>query len=153
MKNFKLTLLACMMMWSNVVANPRITYTLSMPEPRSHYFHVTLSVEDYSGESATLKMPVWTPGSYLVREFSRHIPKVSASEGKRELPVHKNAKNVWDVVTGGDSDFTVTYKVYAYEQSVRTSFLNDSRGYLNGASRSEERRVGKECRSRWSPYH
>ena len=134
MKNFKLTLLACMMMWSNVVANPRITYTLSMPEPRSHYFHVTLSVEDYSGESATLKMPVWTPGSYLVREFSRHIPKVSASEGKRELPVHKSAKNVWDVVTGGDSDFTVTYKVYAYEQSVRTSFLNDSRGYLNGAS-------------------
>ena len=24
---------------------------------------------------------------------------------------------------------------------------------MNGISRSEERRVGKECRSRWSPYH
>ena len=25
--------------------------------------------------------------------------------------------------------------------------------YLLGNGRSEERRVGKECRSRWSPYH
>ena len=134
MKNFKLVLLACMMIWSNVVANPSITYTLSMPEPSNHYFHVTLSVKDYSGETASLKMPVWTPGSYLVREFARHIPKVTASSNKRELPVHKSTKNLWEVATDGVSDFTVTYKVYAYEQSVRTSFLNDSRGYLNGAS-------------------
>ncbi len=116
------------------MAEPRISYTLSMPRPSSHYFHVTLTVKDYTGKSATLKMPVWTPGSYLVREFSKNIPRVLASSGKHELPVHKNAKNVWEVATGGASDFTVTYKVYAYVQTVRTSFLNSSRGYLNGAS-------------------
>ncbi|MDP7558242.1 MAG: hypothetical protein QF923_02070, partial [Candidatus Marinimicrobia bacterium] len=119
MKNFKLVLLACMMIWSNVVANPSITYTLSMPEPSNHYFHVTLSVKDYSGETASLKMPVWTPGSYLVREFARHIPKITASSDKRELSVHKSTKNLWEIATDGVSDFTVTYKVYAYEQSVR----------------------------------
>lgn len=134
MRNFKFALWGIFMMWGTVMAEPRISYTLSMPEPSSHYFHVTLSVEDYSGKSATLKMPVWTPGSYLVREFSRNIPRISASSGKHELTVQKNAKNVWEVATGGASNFTVTYKVYAYEQTVRTSFLNDSRGYLNGAS-------------------
>ncbi|MFQ6608657.1 MAG: M61 family metallopeptidase [Fidelibacterota bacterium] len=134
MRNFKFALWGIFMMWGTVMAEPRISYTLSMPEPSSHYFHVTLSVEDYSGKSATLKMPVWTPGSYLVREFSRNIPRISASSGKHELTVQKNAKNVWEVATGGTSNFTVTYKVYAYEQTVRTSFLNSSRGYLNGAS-------------------
>ena len=29
----------------------------------------------------------------------------------------------------------------------------ERQGYTNIITRSEERRVGKECRSRWSPYH
>ena len=28
-----------------------------------------------------------------------------------------------------------------------------NRGIKTATTRSEERRVGKECRSRWSPYH
>ena len=30
---------------------------------------------------------------------------------------------------------------------------NCNRHYVEICNRSEERRVGKECRSRWSPYH
>src|SRR5256885_17059401 len=34
----------------------------------------------------------------------------------------------------------------------RGAFATDGHGLL-GLTRSEERRVGEECRSRWSPYH
>src|SRR2546426_8000663 len=43
------------------------------------------------------------------------------------------------------------YKTVA-EATATHPQINTSLVYI-GADRSEERRVGKECRSRWSPYH
>tara|TARA_B100000315_G_scaffold195807_2_gene186784 strand:+ start:11763 stop:13577 length:1815 start_codon:yes stop_codon:yes gene_type:complete len=119
-----------------VMSKPNITYHLSMPEPHTHYFHVEMTVENIRDSRLIVKMPVWTPGSYLVREFARNIPHVKAFTGRQdsELAVEKINKNSWRIETGGASTITVKYDVYAYEQSVRTSFLNISRGYVNGAS-------------------
>ena len=35
----------------------------------------------------------------------------------------------------------------------KTNLVNNIQLSQMNSSRSEERRVGKECRSRWSPYH
>ena len=112
----------------------QIIYHLSMPEPHTHYFHVSMELKGVAESTLRLKMPVWTPGSYLVREFSRNIPRLSAFAGDEPLTVAKTSKNEWEVALNGHSDLRVEYRVYAYEQSVRTSFLSDSRGYVNGAS-------------------
>ncbi|MDP6593799.1 MAG: PDZ domain-containing protein [Candidatus Marinimicrobia bacterium] len=114
--------------------NDQIIYHLSMPEPHTHYFHVSMELKAVTESTVRLKMPVWTPGSYLVREFSRNVPRVTAFAGDEPLTVEKTSKNEWQVALDGHSDLLVEYRVYAYEQSVRTSFLNDSRGYVNGAS-------------------
>ncbi|MCH8070006.1 MAG: PDZ domain-containing protein [Candidatus Marinimicrobia bacterium] len=116
------------------IPRPQIIYQLSMPEPHTHYFHVELTIEDNADSLLILKMPVWTPGSYLIREFSRHIPRVNASANNKPLSVKKTAKNEWTVKTGKHQTIIIQYKIYAFEQSVRTSFLNSSRGYVNGAS-------------------
>lgn len=119
---------------STARTDPSVTYRLSTPEPHTHYFHVTLELEGVTESTLRLKMPVWTPGSYLVREFSRNIPRLKAFADDEALTVEKKSKNEWEVTLNGHSDLRVEYRVYAYEQSVRTSFLNDSRGYVNGAS-------------------
>jgi predicted metalloprotease with PDZ domain len=55
----------------------KISYSLKMPRPQNHYFQVEMQVEQVKQKTATVKLPVWAPGSYLVREFSRHLNQVN----------------------------------------------------------------------------
>jgi predicted metalloprotease with PDZ domain len=114
---------------------PAIRYRVSMEKPQTHYFTVTVTVADLKKPSLDFVLPVWTPGSYLVREFARNVQEFTATDGSdRPLPVEKINKNTWRVASRNASPVTVQYRVYAYEVSVRTSFLDDMHGYINGAS-------------------
>jgi len=107
-----------------------------MPQPESHLFEVTLSVQGWQESVLDLKMPVWTPGSYLVREYAKHLQDLSADTGEQRhpLPSHKLAKNHWQVETADASEITVRYRVFANELSVRTNHLDATHGYFNGAA-------------------
>ncbi len=119
---------------------PTITYTLSMPAPQTHYFEVTMqltNIDALSQQKGYLdcKMAVWTPGSYLVREYAKNVEGVSAFIGNASASIKKISKNTWRVsLPKKTTELTLKYKVYANELSVRTSFLDDSHGYLNPAS-------------------
>ena len=114
---------------------PTLFYHVSMEQPQKHYFTVTLTVTGSKNPFIDFVMPVWTPGSYLVREFSRNLQEFEATDGAGQaLTFEKITKNSWRVTTRSGSPVTVQYRVYAYEISVRTSFLDDMHGYINGAS-------------------
>jgi len=113
----------------------KISYTLKMPRPQNHYFQVEMQVEQVKQKTATVKLPVWAPGSYLVREFSRHLNQVKAySLQGATLPVIKKTKNAWEVDLKGQTAFVLKYEVYAFELSVRTSFLDETHGFVSGPS-------------------
>jgi predicted metalloprotease with PDZ domain len=111
-----------------------IRYTVSFPAPQTHYIEVSASVPTARRPEVELMMAVWTPGSYLVREFSRHVEAVTAigPEG-RALAVEKSDKNRWRISTGGAPTVTVRYRVYAREMSVRTNWVEAGFALLNGA--------------------
>src|SRR5690606_11812580 len=81
-----------------------------------------------------LKLPVWTPGSYLVREYSRHVQDFSAVGTGSEIAWRKTAKNTWQVDANGLKEFTVKYKVYSNELTVRTNELNDEHAFWNNSA-------------------
>jgi predicted metalloprotease with PDZ domain len=113
----------------------QVDYELSMENPNSHYFEVQMNVSEVKGKCLSIKMPVWAPGSYLVREFAKSVNLVKAKDSKgNDLVVKKDNKNTWCVLTNGAKNITVNYEVYAFELSVRTSFLDDAHGYVNGTS-------------------
>ena len=113
----------------------KISYTLKMPRPQNHYFQVEMQVEQLKLKTATVKLPVWAPGSYLVREFSRHLNQVKAySLQGAALPIIKKTKNAWEIDLKGQTAFVVKYEVYAFELSVRTSFLDETHGFVSGPS-------------------
>ncbi|MEZ4885197.1 MAG: PDZ domain-containing protein [Chitinophagales bacterium] len=116
-------------------AEPKIEYHLSFPEPHTHYVDVDMRIMDLEEDSVDVKMAVWTPGSYLVREYSRHIDAVQAIglEGK-PLKVKKINKNTWRVYNGIAKNISIQYNVYAFELTVRTSFIDADFAALNGAS-------------------
>jgi predicted metalloprotease with PDZ domain len=111
-----------------------VRYRVAMPEPHSHLFEVTLTLER-PGAAPVLVLPVWTPGSYLVREFARHLEGLEASDGSgRRLPVERLDKHRFRVEAGEADRLEVRYRVYANELTVRTSHLDGRHGFFNGAN-------------------
>jgi predicted metalloprotease with PDZ domain len=112
-----------------------IKYTLSFPAPQTHYIEVAAEVPTGGRPQVELMMAVWTPGSYLVREFSRNVEAVTATgAGGRALTVDKSEKNRWRIDTGGARTVAVKYRVYAREMSVRTNWVDAGFGLINGAA-------------------
>lgn len=106
-----------------------------MERPQNHYFQVEMAVNDVNKEEVIVKLPVWSPGSYLVREFSKNLDIVTAVDEKgKSLEVKKISKNAWKVMKPKGSNFTVKYEVYAFELTVRTSFLDLTHGFVSGPS-------------------
>jgi predicted metalloprotease with PDZ domain len=111
-------------------------FTVRMPEPASHLLEVELQIREVEPEvPLRLRLPVWTPGSYLVREHARHVQEFQAlSEQGSPLDWRKVDKNTWEVDPPGCSAVTVRYRVYAYELTVRTNHLDLTHAYFNGAA-------------------
>ncbi len=113
----------------------KVNYYLSMPEPQTHYFEVKTVLSNVSGNFVDVKMPVWAPGSYLVREFAKHVEAFEAKDKNGAgLKFDKVNKNTWRIYSNKATEMAFSYKVYANELSVRTSFINAEHGYLNGTS-------------------
>ncbi len=116
-----------------------ISHLIKMPDPQTHYFEITTTVDlsntSYKKPFVDLKMAAWTPGSYLIREFAKNLEAVKAEANGKSVTISKINKSTWRVALGAATKkIQVTYRVYAFELSVRTSFLDDSHGYINPAS-------------------
>jgi predicted metalloprotease with PDZ domain len=108
----------------------KIHYWVAMPQPTTHLFEVKLQIRGWQSDRLDLKMPVWTPGSYLVREYARHLQDFE-TEG---LAWQKLGKNHWQVETAGAGDITIHYRVFANELTVRTNHLDATHGFFNPAA-------------------
>ncbi|WP_237487904.1 M61 family metallopeptidase [Hufsiella arboris] len=113
-----------------VNAQQKINFNISFTEPQAHYVGVNMKVSGYKKEYVDVRMPVWTPGSYLVREFAKNVEEVAATSGSKKLDVRKLNKNTWRVYSK-NADFDFNYRVYCFEISVRTSFVDDSHAFLS----------------------
>src|SRR5437870_8068769 len=127
--------LACPLALAQHTAPPQITFTVSMTKPWTHLLDVELDLRQHDASSSVdLIMPVWTPGSYLIREFERHVQDFSAEGNGRPLNWIKLNKNTWRVKTNGTQVWKAIYRVYANELSVRTNELNSDHAFWNNAA-------------------
>jgi predicted metalloprotease with PDZ domain len=111
-----------------------IRYTLRFPAPHTHYVDVEAVYPTDGAPHVDLFMAVWTPGSYLVREYARHVEGVTARAlGGEALAVWKTAKNRWRLETRGAASVRVHYRVYGREMSVRTNWIEHAFAMINGA--------------------
>jgi len=130
----KKILLALLLLPSILLQAATISYEVSMPEPHTHYFNVKMAVVDYQKEYFDVQMPVWSPGSYLVRDFAKGVEGLVATANNKILKAEKINKNTWRIYTKESKNVVINYKVYAFELSVRTSFVDASHAYFNGTS-------------------
>jgi predicted metalloprotease with PDZ domain len=108
-----------------------ISYRLDIADPHAHLFRVTLTVAQPAAEQR-LSLPAWIPGSYLVREFARHLSGLAARQGGRDVPLQQLDKATWLARCEGRSALVVSYLVYAFDTSVRAAYLDVTRAFFNG---------------------
>src|SRR5215467_7436054 len=114
-----------------------ISFTVAMPRPHTHLLEVDVAIKRTANgpQEERLIMPVWTPGSYLVREFERHVQDFAATDAAGQpLKWEKTNKDTWRITTNGTASWHARYRVYANELSVRTSELNSGHAFWNNAN-------------------
>ena len=110
-----------------------ILYQIKVHDLHAHQFLVTLRIPEPAPQQR-VSLPVWIPGSYLVREFSRHIVSMRATQGARSVPLEQLDKATWVARCQGRGALTLTCVVYAFDTSVRAAFLDSQRGFFNATS-------------------
>ncbi len=113
----------------------KIKYTISFPDVHAHYAMVQLSLSEVNIDQIYLKMAVWAPGSYLIREFAKNIDFVEYStvDHPDYLRATKLDKNTW-LIPSKSSEITIRYAIYCFEESVRTNIVNEQHALINGAA-------------------
>lgn len=120
---------------SDGVEGALVEYTIRFPHAKNHYADVELRCESGGQQHFELMMPTWTPGSYLIREYARHVETISASTAEgAELPVSRSRKNRWLVKCGAAKSVVVKYRLYCNQMTVRTNQVESDFALFNGAS-------------------
>src|SRR5207248_1328935 len=106
-------------------------YTFRIEQPEARRAEVELQVESRGAETLDVRLPVWTPGSYLVREHQRHVDGLRAEGDGRELQVDKVDKQTWRVRTSGARAIRIWYRLHCFELTVRTNHVDGTHAFLN----------------------
>ncbi|MFC7409832.1 M61 family metallopeptidase [Hydrogenophaga atypica] len=108
-------------------------YRVEVLDPHSHRFAVRLTIHRPSAKQR-VALPVWIPGSYLVREFSQHLLNVRAEQAGQSVPLRQLDKNTWVANSSPEAPLVLRTEFYAFDPSVRTAWLDASRGFFNPTS-------------------
>ena len=116
-----------------VVAANAIQYTITPVDLNAHLYQVVVNIPNPQAQQ-TVSLPVWIPGSYLVREFSKNLHDMTASQGGQMVDATQLNKNTWKIDASAHQSLTLSYQIFAYDTSVRTAWLDANRGFFNGTS-------------------
>jgi predicted metalloprotease with PDZ domain len=106
-------------------------YIFRIQQPEARRVEVELQVESRGADALDVRLPVWTPGSYLVREHQRHVDDLRASGDGRELSAEKIDKHTWRVRAGGARTVRISYRLHCFELTVRTNHVDGTHAFLN----------------------
>ena len=110
-----------------------VSFRVDIDDLAAHQFRVTLTISQPPAEQR-VSLPAWIPGSYLVREFARHLSGLQARQGGRDIVPEQLDKASWLLHCKGRAALVLSYRVYAFDTSVRAAFLDARRGFFNGTS-------------------
>ena len=110
-----------------------VQYQVQAADLHAHLYQITLTIARPQARQR-VTLPVWIPGSYLVREFSRHLQRLQARQAGHPLAPQQTDKCSWQVDCDPEQPLELSYEVYAFDSSVRTAWLDGLRGFFNGTS-------------------
>lgn len=128
------TLFICAFLVVACPANAKMAFTISMPQPSNHTYHVALRCDGLKGELHDFKMPRWSPGYYGIRDYAGNVSNFRAEDASgHTLAWEKVARNTWRVVAANASTIVLKYDVFGNTAFPANSYLGDDRAYISPA--------------------
>jgi len=110
---------------------PVLNYTVSMPDPSSHYYHIEFNCSGWVNDTIDFKMPKWMPGYYQIMEYAGEVKNLTAKDIKgKVISVTNSNQNTWRVILKSSTPFSMSYDVKADRKFVANSYLDTTHGYL-----------------------
>lgn len=108
-----------------------IAYQIFPKDPAAHIFEVQLTVQTPDPAGQVFEMPAWIPGSYMIRDYARHVVSVRAESDGRDVSVEKLDKSRWRTAATSRA-LTFILEIFAHDESVRGAHLDASHAFFNG---------------------
>ena len=118
---------------STDISAAAVVYDVRLRDPGAHLFEVTCRINDPDPDGQTVSMPAWIPGSYMIRDFARHVIAVEAEANGESVPLRKIDKSTWRVGPVG-GPLLLRAEIYAHDLSVRGAYLDLHHAFFNGAA-------------------
>ena len=110
-----------------------IHYQVKAQDPKAHLIDVTLTIPKPSQPYQTLRLPNWIPGSYLIRDFAKHLSSIKAVDNNgQSIDIESIDKSNWRFQA--TTEVTLNYQVYAWDLSVRGAHFDETHAFFNGTS-------------------
>lgn len=113
--------------------SPNLHYQISLDDLQAHLFGITLTIQNPQALQR-LSLPAWIPGSYLIREFAKNLQSLRAQQNQHDVSWQQINKSTWEVSCNPQLPLIVSYQIYAFDNSVRTAWLDAQRGFFNPTS-------------------
>ncbi|WP_319241227.1 PDZ domain-containing protein [uncultured Propionivibrio sp.] len=114
---------------------PAIRYTITPSDPKAHRFTVCCDIPRPAPNGQEIALPAWIPGSYLIRDFARHIVAIRAESAGQAIALTQLDKHSWRAApVGADATLSVICEIHAWDLSVRGAHLDETHGFFNGTS-------------------
>jgi predicted metalloprotease with PDZ domain len=108
-----------------------LRYSIRPKDAAAHIFEVRLTVSEPDDSGQIFAMPAWIPGSYMIRDYARHIVGIRAESDGLSVDLTKLDKSRWQAAPV-ERELTITAEIYAYDPSVRGAHLDTTHAYFNG---------------------
>lgn len=119
---------------NNKMFEEKVFYSITSNDLSGHRFKVTLTIAEPDPKGQIISLPRWIPGSYMIRDFSKHIETLKATHNKYPLTITHLDNHSWQIEPVGNGPIQIDYTVYAWDLSVRKAHLDESHGFFNGTS-------------------
>ena len=112
------------------MSNPH-SYSIRPLDPAAHLFEVRVTVSEPAADGQIFRIPAWIPGSYMIRDYARHVVAISAESDGVGVALSKIDKSSWKAAPV-ERELTLRLEIYAYDESVRGAHLDNTHAYFNG---------------------
>jgi len=108
-----------------------LRYRIRPMDPAAHLFEISLTVQKPDSSGQVFAMPAWIPGSYMIRDYAKHVVAIRAEADGLAVALRKIDKSRWQAEPT-ERPLTIIAEIYAYDRSVRGAHLDTTHAYFNG---------------------
>lgn len=114
-----------------MVMSEAINYKIFFDQVNKHLLKIVCTIQQPDSAGQEVALPAWVPGSYVIRNFAKHIVSIEAEAAGQPVAMQKIDKQTWQCAPCTDP-LQITYHVYCFDSAPRGAYADNERVFFDG---------------------